>query len=83
MGKTRDLLKVIEDTKKTLPVKMDIIKDRNIKDITESEGLRSSGKNTQKDYTKKVLMTWITCRGPAPADPGYSKERWPRRLFIC
>ena len=38
---------------------MDIIKDRNIKDITESEGLRSSGKNTQ-DYTKKVLMTWIT-----------------------
>ena len=24
-----------------------------------------------------------TCRGPAPTDPGYSKERWPRRLFIC
>ena len=23
------------------------------------------------------------CRGQAPADPGYSKERWPRRLFIC
>ena len=22
------------------------------------------------------------CRGPAPADPGYSKERLPRRLFI-
>ena len=22
------------------------------------------------------------CRGPAPADPGYSKERRPRRLFI-
>ena len=60
MGKTRDLLKVIGDTKKTLPVKMDIIKDRNIKDITESEVLSSSGKNTQKDYTKKVLMTWIT-----------------------
>ena len=39
---------------------MDTIKDRNIKDITESERLRSSGKNTQKNYTKKVLMTWIT-----------------------
>ena len=25
----------------------------------------------------------IVCQGPAPADPGYSKERWPRRLFIC
>ena len=23
------------------------------------------------------------CRGPAPADPGYSKERRRRRLFIC
>ena len=43
------------------------------------------------DATKK-LMTMIneldqeefaTCRGPAPTDPGYSKERWPRRLFIC
>ena len=37
---------------------MDTIKDRNIKDITESERLRSSGKNTQ-NYTKKVLMTWM------------------------
>ena len=24
-----------------------------------------------------------TSRGPAPTDSGYSKERWPRRLFIC
>ena len=24
-----------------------------------------------------------TCRGPAPADPGYSKERRPRWLFKC
>ena len=60
MGKTRDLFKKIGDTKGTLLAKMDTIKDRNIKDITESERLRSSGKNTQKNYTKKVLMTWIT-----------------------
>ena len=39
---------------------MDTIKDRHIKEITEAERLRSSGKNTQKNYTKKVLMTWIT-----------------------
>ena len=60
MGKTRDLFKKIGDIKRTLPVKMDKIKDRKIKDITEAERLRSSGKNTQKNYTKKVLMTWIT-----------------------
>ena len=59
MGKTRDLFKKIGDTKGTLLAKMDTIKDRNIKDITESETLRSSGKNTQ-NYSKKVLMTWIT-----------------------
>ena len=23
------------------------------------------------------------CRGPAPADPGYSKERWLGDLFKC
>ena len=60
MGKTRDLFKKIGDIKRTFPVKMDKIKDRKIKDITEAERLRSSGKNTQKNYTKKVLMTWIT-----------------------
>ena len=60
MGKTRDLLNVIGDTKGTLLAKMDTIKDRNIKGITKAERLRSSGKNTQKNYTKKVLMTWIT-----------------------
>ena len=60
MGKTRDLFKKIGDTKGTLLAKMDTIKDRNIKDITESERLRSSGKNTQNNYTKKLLMTWIT-----------------------
>ena len=56
MGKTRDLFKKTGDTNGTLLAKM----DRNIKNITEAERLRSSGKNTQKNYTKKVLMTWIT-----------------------
>ena len=53
MGKTRDLFKKIGDIKRTFPVKMDKIKDRKIKDITEAERLRSSGKNTQKNYTKR------------------------------
>ena len=35
------------------------IKDRNIKDLTEAEDIQKRWKNTHKNYTKKVLMTWI------------------------
>ena len=37
-------------------------KDRNSKDLTEAERLRRGGKNTKKNYTKKVLMMQITTR---------------------
>ena len=60
MGKTRDLFKVIRDTKGTIHEKMGIIKDRNGMDLTEAEILRRGGKNTQKYYTKKILTTQIT-----------------------
>ena len=59
MGKTRDLLKKIRDTKGTFHAKMGSIKDRNRRDLTETEDIKS-GKNTQKNYTKEVLMTQIT-----------------------
>ena len=36
MGKTRDLIKKIGDTKGTFLAKMGTIKDRNDKDLTES-----------------------------------------------
>ena len=39
---------------------MGTIKDRNGKNLTEAEELRRGGMNTQKNFTKKVLMTWIT-----------------------
>ena len=60
MGKTRDLLKKIRDTKGTLHSKMGTIKDRNGMDLTEQKILRRGGKNTQKNYTKKIFMTQIT-----------------------
>ena len=60
MGKTKDLFKKIEDTKGTFHAKMSTIKDRNGKDLKNRKRLRRGGKNTQKNYTKKVLMTWIT-----------------------
>ena len=59
MGKTRDLFKKIRDTKGTY-AKMGTIKDRNGMDLTEAEILRRGGKNTQQNYTKKILMTQIT-----------------------
>ena len=39
--------------------KMGMIKDRNSMDLTEAEVLRKGGKNTQKNYTKKIFMTQI------------------------
>ena len=60
MEKTRDLFKKIRDTKGTFHANMSTIKDRNGKDLTEQTRLRRGGKNTQKNYTKNVLMTWIT-----------------------
>ena len=53
MGKTRDLFKKIRDTKGTLHVKMGTIKDRN------GMILRKGGKNTQKNYIKKIFTTQI------------------------
>ena len=38
---------------------MDLIKDRNGMDLTEAEDIRRGGKNTQKNYRKKIFMTQI------------------------
>ena len=60
MGKTRDLFKKIRDTKGTFYASMGLIKDRNGMDLTKKKILRKGGKDTKKNYTKKVLMTQIT-----------------------
>ena len=59
MGRTRDLFKKIRDTKGTFHAKMGSIKDRNDMDLTEAEDIKIGGKNTQKNCTKKILMTKI------------------------
>ena len=38
---------------------MGTIKDRNGTDLTEAEVKRRGGKNTQKNYMKKIFMTQI------------------------
>ena len=40
MGKTRDLIKKIRDTKGTFHAKMSSIKDRNGRDLTEAEDIK-------------------------------------------
>ena len=40
MGKTRELLKKIGDTKETFHAKMGTIKDRNGMDLTEAEEIK-------------------------------------------
>ena len=62
MGKTRGHFKKIGDRKGTFHAKMGTIKDRNFMDPEEEEILRRGGKNTQKNYTKKILMTQITMK---------------------
>ena len=50
MGKTRDLLKKIRDTKETFHAKMGIVKDRNGMDLTEAEDI----KKRQQEYAENL-----------------------------
>ena len=59
MGKSRDLFKKIRDIKGTFHAKMGTIKDRNGMDLTKAEDIKRDGKNTQRNYTKKIFMTQI------------------------
>ena len=60
MGKTRDLLKKIRDTKGIFHAKVDTTKDRNGMDLMKQKILKRGDKNTQKNYTKKILMIQLT-----------------------
>ena len=59
MGKTRDLIKKIRDTKETFHAKMGSIKDRNGMDPTEADDIKKRWQNTQKNCTKKSFMNQI------------------------
>ena len=59
LGKNRDLLKKIRDTKGTFHAKTGTIKERNAMGLPEEKILRRGGKNTQKNYTRKIFTTQI------------------------
>ena len=59
MGKTRDLFKIIRDTKGTFHAKMGSIKDRIGRDLTEAEDIKKRWHEYTVDYTKNILITQI------------------------
>ena len=59
MGKTRDLVKKIRDTKGTFPAKMGTIKDRDYMDLTEEEDIKKRWQEYTEELYKKIFMTQI------------------------
>ena len=60
MGKTRDLLKKIRDTKGTFHAKMGPIKDRNGMDLTETENIKKMWQEYTEELYKKIFTTQVT-----------------------
>ena len=55
MGKTRDLLKKIRDSKRTFHAKMGSMKDRNGMDLTEAEDIKKKWQGYTEELYKKEL----------------------------
>ena len=54
MGKTRDLVKKIRDTKEVFHAKMGTIKDTNSMDLTEAEGIKKRWQEYTELYKKDL-----------------------------
>ena len=59
MGKTRDLFKIIRDTKGTFHAKMSTIKDRKGMDLSEAEDIKKRWQEYTEELYKKIFMTQI------------------------
>ena len=59
IGKTRDLLKKIRDTKGTFHAKMGLIKERNDMGLTEAEDIKKRWKECTEHCPKMIFMTQI------------------------
>ena len=55
MGKTRDLIKKVRDTKGTFHAKMGSIKVRNAMDLTEAEAIKKKWQEYTEELHKKDL----------------------------
>ena len=59
MGKTRDFLKKIRDTKGIFHANMGSIKDRNCRDLTEAEDVEKRWQEYTEELYKRDLHTQI------------------------
>ena len=59
MGKTRDLFKKIRDTKGTFHAKMSSKKDRNGRDLTETDNIKKRWQEYTEELYKKDLHDLI------------------------
>ena len=55
MGKIRDLFKIIRDTKETFHAKIDTIKYRNGRDLTEAEDIKKRWQEYTEELCKQEL----------------------------
>ena len=60
MGKTTDRFKKIRDTKGTFHAKISTIKDKNGKDLTETEEIKKRWQEYTGELYNKRLNDWIT-----------------------
>ena len=56
MGKARDLFKKIRDTKEIFHTKIDMIKDRNGRDLTEAEDIKKRWQGYTEELYKNIFM---------------------------
>ena len=59
IGKTRDLLEKIRDTKGTFHAQMVSLKDRNSMDLTEAEDIKKRWQEYTEELYKKIFTTQI------------------------
>ena len=59
MGKTRDLLKKIRDTKGTFHAKMGTIQDRNGRHLTEAEDIKKRWQEYTEELSKNIFTTQL------------------------
>ena len=60
MGKSRDFLKKIRDTKGTFHAKIGTIKDKNGKYLTEAEEIKKRWEEYTEELYQKIFMTQVT-----------------------
>ena len=59
MGKTRDLFRKTRDSKGIFHAKMGSIKDRNGRELTESEDIKKRWQEYTEENANKILLTQI------------------------